>query len=194
MPFLRSLDTLLLIGKAPSRLCFQARMCHGEWKNVALLLTTALLNCFRTSDAYDSKDFNLNAAGTTEAQIQTALTKMATTLNTYAANPGPKGVITLQHDLYNVTIDFAKRLFPAITQSSQKLKPMTVAQCLGDATPYQNGAGNTPTPSTTGGTGGTKTTGASSSTSKPSSASGLSVSSSLMMGALALLGTVLATL
>ncbi|KAF9987005.1 chitin deacetylase [Modicella reniformis] len=150
-----------------------------KWTEKAVMDITGLQ--MKTSDAYDSKDFNLNAAGTTEAQIGTALTKLATTLNTYAANPGTKGIITLQHDLYNVTIDFAKRLFPAIAQA--KLKPLTIAQCLNDATPYQNSPSVAP-----------PSTGSKGPNVKPNSTSALSVSSSVMMAALALLGTALATL
>ncbi|KAG0217791.1 chitin deacetylase [Mortierella sp. GBA43] len=155
-----------------------------------------------TSDAYDSKDFSLNATPNDVAKLTAAVTTLANTLTTYGANPGAKGVITLQHDLYPVTIDYARRLFPAIAQA--KLKPMTVAQCLGDATPYQNGAGpsapNTPNPSAPGGGAGSsngtagKSTGNNSPTGGQSGASGLSVSSSAMLGALALLGAVFATL
>jgi uncharacterized membrane protein YgcG len=161
--------------------------------------TVLLVLLYRTSDAYDSKDFSLNATPNDVAKLTSAVTTLANTLTAYGANPGAKGVITLQHDLYPVTIDYARRLFPAIAQA--KLKPMTVAQCLGDATPYQNGAGpNTPNPSAPSGGAGSsngtagKSTGSNSSTGGQSGASGLSVSSSAMLGALALLGAVFATL
>ncbi|KAF9345407.1 chitin deacetylase [Mortierella sp. AD094] len=94
-----------------------------------------------TSDAYDSKDFSLNA-GFTEATLSAAVTIMSNTLITYGANPGTKGIITLEHDLYPVTIEFAKRLVPVATQA--KLKIMTVAGCLNDPKPYQNSPNQTP--------------------------------------------------
>jgi len=89
-----------------------------------------------TDDAADSKDFALNA-GYTEATLNAGVNTMATHLTTWGANPANKGIITLEHDLYNVTVEFAKRLIAATKQA--KLKPMTVAQCLGDASPYQTG-------------------------------------------------------
>ncbi|KAG0319734.1 chitin deacetylase [Dissophora globulifera] len=91
-----------------------------------------------TSDAYDSKDFALNA-GFTEATLSAAVTTMSNTLKTYGANPGAKGIITLEHDLYPVTIEFAKRLIPVAVEA--KLKVQSIAECLNDASPYQNGAG-----------------------------------------------------
>ncbi|KAI1316544.1 chitin deacetylase [Mortierella claussenii] len=90
-----------------------------------------------TSDAYDSKDFNLNA-GFTEATLSAAVTTMKNTLTNYGAKPGTKGVITLEHDLYPVTVEFAKRLIPVGAQA--KLKVMSIAECLNDAHPYQNDA------------------------------------------------------
>ncbi|KAF9438418.1 chitin deacetylase [Entomortierella beljakovae] len=90
-----------------------------------------------TSDAYDSKDFALNA-GFTEATLSAAVTKMATQLTTYGAAPGAKGIITLEHDLYPVTVEFAKRILPVA--ATAKLNIKTVAQCLNDPNPYQNEA------------------------------------------------------
>lgn len=88
-----------------------------------------------TDDAADSKDFALNA-GYTEASLNAGVNTMATHLTTWGANPANKGIITLEHDLYNVTVEFAKRLIAATKQA--KLKPMTVAQCLGDASPVSS--------------------------------------------------------
>lgn len=147
---------------------------------------------FRTSDAYDSKDFGLNTPLAAKEVVTAAVTKMATTLNTYATNPGNKGVITLQHDLYNVTIDFAQQLLKQVTSVGEgKLKPMSVADCLGDKTPYQNSPPPSAQPSP--GAGGNGTTGGGKG-GKGSSASGLSVSSGMMMAALALVGTAFAAL
>ncbi|KAG0354514.1 chitin deacetylase [Podila minutissima] len=89
-----------------------------------------------TDDAADSKDFALNAKYT-EATLAAGVNTMATHLTTWGANPANKGIITLEHDLYNVTVTFAKLLLDATKQA--KLKPMTVAQCLGDNSPYQTG-------------------------------------------------------
>ncbi|KAL1923901.1 uncharacterized protein VTP21DRAFT_6936 [Calcarisporiella thermophila] len=44
-----------------------------------------------------------------------------------------KGVISLQHDLYAETVEAA---IESINIIKQKYKPMAVAQCLGDKTPY----------------------------------------------------------
>ncbi|KAH7060355.1 glycoside hydrolase/deacetylase [Linnemannia elongata] len=88
-----------------------------------------------TSDAFDSKDFNLNAAPT-EANLATAVTAFSASLTTYGANPGAKGIITLEHDLTQVTVDFAKRILPVAT--SAKLKIQSIDDCLGDKLPYQN--------------------------------------------------------
>ncbi|KAF9294375.1 chitin deacetylase [Linnemannia elongata] len=88
-----------------------------------------------TSDVFDSKDFNLNAAPT-EANLATAVTAFSASLTTYGANPGAKGIITLEHDLYQVTVDFAKRILPVAT--SAKLKIQSIDDCLGDKLPYQN--------------------------------------------------------
>ncbi|KAF9428513.1 chitin deacetylase, partial [Podila epigama] len=88
-------------------------------------------------DAADSKDFALNAIANPETALAAAVAKMSTHMTTYGANPANKGIITLQHDLYPVTIEFAKRL---IANSAQfKLKATSVAHCLGDDFPYQNG-------------------------------------------------------
>ncbi|KAF9308911.1 chitin deacetylase [Podila horticola] len=89
-----------------------------------------------TDDAADSKDFALNA-GYTEATLAAGVNTMAAHLTSWGANPANKGIITLEHDLYNVTVNFAKLLIAATKQA--KLKPMTVAQCLGDNSPYQAG-------------------------------------------------------
>lgn len=93
-----------------------------------------------TSDAFDTKDFSLStltgAAQTTA--LDAGVTTFTNTLMTYGANPGPKGFITLEHDLYNVTAEFAHRIIPVAAQA--KIKAMTVAQCHGDANPYQAGS------------------------------------------------------
>src|SRR5690348_16083165 len=75
----------------------------------------------RTSDVFDSKDFNLNAAPT-EANLATAVTAFSASLTTYGANPGAKGIITLEHDLYQVTVDFAKRILPVATSAKLKIQ------------------------------------------------------------------------
>ncbi|KAF9146240.1 chitin deacetylase, partial [Linnemannia schmuckeri] len=88
-----------------------------------------------TSDLYDSKDFNLNA-NPTEANLATAVTAFSSALTSYGSAPGNKGIITLEHDLYQVTVDFAKRILPVAT--SAKLKIQSIDECLGDKLPYQN--------------------------------------------------------
>ncbi|KAF9920350.1 chitin deacetylase [Linnemannia zychae] len=88
-----------------------------------------------TSDVYDSKDFSLNA-GFTEAKLAAAVTAFTASLNAYGANPGDKGIITLEHDLYPVTVEFAKRILPVAGQA--KLKIQSIAECLNDPLPYQN--------------------------------------------------------
>ncbi|KAF9119844.1 chitin deacetylase [Mortierella sp. 14UC] len=104
-----------------------------------------------TSDLYDSKDFNLNA-GFTEAKLAAAVTTFSTALTAYGANPGDKGIITLEHDLYPVTVEFAKRILPIATQA--KLKVQSIAECLNDASPYQNSPAANATKPGTGGNGG----------------------------------------
>ncbi|KAF9111535.1 chitin deacetylase [Mortierella sp. AM989] len=141
-----------------------------------------------TSDAYDSKDFNLNA-GHTNATLAAAVTKMSTTLINYAANPGPKGVITLQHDLYPVTIQFAKLLLPAVAQTN--LKAMSVAECLNDASPYQNSPNqNTTSPKPTGPPG----TGNSPKVVDGNGANGLSAATGTVFASMALVGVILSIL
>ncbi|KAG0292793.1 chitin deacetylase [Linnemannia gamsii] len=107
-----------------------------------------------TSDAYDSKDFALNASPT-EAKLAAAVTSFSTALTAYGAAPGDKGIITLEHDLYQVTVDFAKRIIPVATQA--KLKIQSIDQCLGDKSPYQNSP--PPANNSTGGNAGNSTSG-----------------------------------
>ncbi|KAF9176909.1 chitin deacetylase [Haplosporangium sp. Z 767] len=139
-----------------------------------------------TSDAYDSKDFNLNA-GYTEATLSAAVTKMATTLKAYGANPGTQGVITLEHDLYPVTVEFAKRLLPVAAEA--KLQIQTIAQCLNDANGYQN----TPPPATGNNTG---NGGKGPNVVHPNNAAAASsmVSGGLMAAGLAIVGAAIAAL
>lgn len=75
-------------------------------------------------------------ASPTEAKLAAAVTAFSASLNAYGAAPGDKGIITLEHDLYQVTVDFAKRIIPVATQA--KLKIQSIDQCLGDKSPYQN--------------------------------------------------------
>lgn len=77
----------------------------------------------------------MNAAPT-EANLAAAVTAFSTSLTAYGANPGAKGIITLEHDLYQVTVDFAKRIIPVATAA--KLKIQAIDDCLGDKLPYQN--------------------------------------------------------
>lgn len=77
----------------------------------------------------------MNAAPT-EAKLAAAVTSFSAALSAYGAAPGDKGIITLEHDLYQVTVDFAKRILPIATQA--KLKVQSIDQCLGDKSPYQN--------------------------------------------------------
>jgi len=84
--------------------------------------------------------------GFTEAKLAAAVTAFSAKLTAYGANPGPKGIITLEHDLYPVTVEFAKRILPVAIQA--KLKIQSIAECLNDPAPYQNakpptGSGNT---------------------------------------------------
>ncbi|KAG0198574.1 chitin deacetylase [Mortierella sp. GBA30] len=143
-----------------------------------------------TSDAYDSKDFDLNATPQDMVKLEAAVTKLSTTLKTYGANPGAKGIITLEHDLYPITVEFAKRLLPVAAEA--KLKVMTVAQCLNDASPYQNGAGPQPSgggPNPATGTGGSSTGPTVISASGPAMLNG-----AMMATVLAIMGTALVVL
>ncbi|KAG0381188.1 chitin deacetylase [Mortierella sp. AD032] len=134
-----------------------------------------------TSDVFDSKDFALNAAkplGIDEPKLAAAVTTFSTSLTAYGANPGDKGIITLEHDLYPVTVEFAKRILPIATQS--KLKIQTIAECM-NAAPYQNSS--PATNGTNGGTGGSGgnggNTGAKPNVGKPNGAG--SVSAKVLM-------------
>ncbi|KAF9085661.1 chitin deacetylase [Mortierella sp. GBA35] len=106
-----------------------------------------------TSDEFDTKDFSLNAA---PANLDAAVATFTASLNKYAAAPGAKGIITLEHDLYPVTVEMAKRLIPVGVQA--KLKIQSIAECLNDAAPYQN-AKPPATNNTNGTTGGNKPAG-----------------------------------
>ncbi|KAF9907781.1 chitin deacetylase [Lobosporangium transversale] len=141
-----------------------------------------------TSDDYDSRDVALNA---NPSGLDAALRRMTNNLMTYGANPGAKGIITLEHDLYPVTIKFAQAIVPVGAQA--KLKVTSVADCLGDANPYQNSV-NLPTNTT-------KTHGSPSGTGKPSGpsvlppgggANALTMNSGVLMAIVAIAGTVLA--
>ncbi|KAF9273619.1 chitin deacetylase [Mortierella alpina] len=146
------------------------------------------------TDGYDSKDFSLNATPNDTALLQSLVTVLKTNLTNYARAPGAKGIISLQHDQSAVTIKYAEMLLPVAAEA--KLKVKTIAQCLNDASPYQNGAGPQPSGSTGGkqpsGTGGQ--TGPTVINGK-SAASALSVTNgAIMAAALAIAGTVLAAL
>ncbi|KAF9928646.1 chitin deacetylase [Mortierella antarctica] len=153
-----------------------------------------------TSDAYDSKDFNLNATPTNVALLNEAVNKLKTTLKAYGAAPGAKGIITLEHDLYPVTVKYAELLLPVAVEA--KLKVKTVAECLNDASPYQNGAGPQPSGGAkpSGSTGGKQPSGSGAQTGPTvingnSAASALSMTNGAMMAAaLAISGAVLAAL
>ncbi|KAF8960677.1 chitin deacetylase, partial [Entomortierella lignicola] len=55
-----------------------------------------------------------------------------------SASGAPGGPITLEHDLTDATINMSMKLIP-MAQSSG-LKPMSLAACLNDQTPYQHGS------------------------------------------------------
>lgn len=65
-------------------------------------------------------------------------TSLAARDNIKSALGQPAGPVTLEHDLTNATIGLSKKLIPKAIEKG--LKPMSLAQCLSDVTPYQRGS------------------------------------------------------
>ncbi|KAI8594846.1 hypothetical protein EDD21DRAFT_345163 [Dissophora ornata] len=58
--------------------------------------------------------------------------------NIRSATGAPGGPITLEHDLTSATISLSQKLIPMAMSSG--LRPMSIASCMNDQTPYQRGS------------------------------------------------------
>ncbi|KAF9431824.1 chitin deacetylase [Entomortierella beljakovae] len=90
------------------------------------------------SKGWDTNDWRMLQGQIQEAEI---VQNFNAALNNRSAivssNGGPGGPVTLEHDLTNATISVSKQLIPMALTSG--LKPMSLADCLNDQTPYQHG-------------------------------------------------------
>ncbi|KAG0259717.1 chitin deacetylase [Mortierella polycephala] len=88
---------------------------------------------------WDTNDWRMLQKQVQEHEIiqsfQSALTNR---INITSAQGLPAGPITLEHDLTEATISLSKRLIPMAMGNG--LKPMNIATCLNDQTPYQRGS------------------------------------------------------
>ncbi|KAF9974517.1 chitin deacetylase [Actinomortierella ambigua] len=87
------------------------------------------------SQDFDTLDYSLN-----DPKNRPKLNQYISTFQAKVnAHAGPKGIISLQHDLYDVTTEYARQMLGMAAQPGFKFKIKTVADCLGDANGYQGG-------------------------------------------------------
>ncbi|KAF9217105.1 chitin deacetylase [Podila verticillata] len=88
---------------------------------------------------WDTNDWRMLQHQVKEAEIVTTFSNALDNLALVKSSlGGPGGPITLEHDLTTETINLSKRLIPMA--QARGLKPMSLAQCLSDQTPYQRGS------------------------------------------------------
>ncbi|KAF9185395.1 chitin deacetylase [Haplosporangium sp. Z 767] len=88
---------------------------------------------------WDTNDWRMLQKQIQEHEIiQSFQNALASRVNIVSALGVPAGPITLEHDLTDATISLSKRLIPMAM--SNGLKPMNIATCLNDQTPYQRGS------------------------------------------------------
>ncbi|KAI8357647.1 hypothetical protein B0O80DRAFT_424644 [Mortierella sp. GBAus27b] len=91
------------------------------------------------SAGWDTNDWRMLQNQVQEWEIvQNFDTHLAARDNIKSALGQPAGPVTLEHDLTNATIGLSKKLIPKAIEKG--LKPMSLAQCLSDVTPYQRGS------------------------------------------------------
>ncbi|KAI1317225.1 chitin deacetylase [Mortierella claussenii] len=95
-----------------------------------------------TGDAFDTNDWKM--PGMTEANVVATFGK---SLDAYVATNKSSGFYCLEHDLNPLTVGAAQKLIPL--GQARKINIASVAQCEGDAQPYQLG-GTAPMPSVSG--------------------------------------------
>ncbi|KAG0240995.1 chitin deacetylase [Actinomortierella wolfii] len=88
---------------------------------------------------WDTNDWRMLQHQVAESEVLQSFQKALNQSNLIKSQSGHNaGPITLEHDLTAETIALSKRLIPMGMQ--QGLRPMNLAQCLADDTPYQRGS------------------------------------------------------
>ncbi|KAF9111155.1 chitin deacetylase [Mortierella sp. AM989] len=91
------------------------------------------------SKGWDTNDWRMLQGQIQEWEIvQNFTTALSNRTAIKSASGAPGGPITLEHDLTNATIALSKKLMPMAQTNG--LKPMSIAHCLDDQTPYQHGS------------------------------------------------------
>ncbi|GJJ74792.1 peptidoglycan-N-acetylglucosamine deacetylase [Entomortierella parvispora] len=91
------------------------------------------------TSGWDTNDWRMLQHQVEKSEILRSFQSALSTRTSIRSQTGqPGGPITLEHDLSEDTINLSKTLIPMA--EGQGLKPMSLATCLNDATPYQRGS------------------------------------------------------